>query len=134
MDIDGFIAEIAKRNGVAMTRDDPVMVMATFHEILLRESAEAQKKLLDSFKKAMEQNNDQFTAHAMRRAQQILQEAVTAAREAAKGEAGRELSGLGATFAVELERIHSAQSRLQWLFVFNLLGLLLVAGLVVVRL
>jgi hypothetical protein len=38
MDADTLIAEIATRHGVAVSRDDPVMILSTLNELLLEEA------------------------------------------------------------------------------------------------
>lgn len=53
MDLDALIGEIATRHGVAVSRDDPVMILATLNERLIEESREAQRQLLEEFRHEM---------------------------------------------------------------------------------
>jgi hypothetical protein len=133
LDVDDVIAEVAKRNGIALTRDDPILVMATLHDRLLQATAEQQKGLLAEFKEEIGRTTDQLSGQAIQRAQAIVREAVKAARDAAVAETERELRGLGGRVCEELARTNATQNRLQWLFVLNLTAVLLLAAVMVMK-
>ncbi len=52
--IDDVIKEVALANGVALDRNDPIMVVKTLHDILLRDAQAAQQQRLDNFKSELE--------------------------------------------------------------------------------
>ena len=51
--IEALIGDIAARHGIAVGRDDPILILQTINERLMQESAAAQQETLDRFKEAM---------------------------------------------------------------------------------
>ena len=47
--VDELIKEIAVKHNIAVSRDDPIMVLHTINERLMRDSAKAQQDMLDTF-------------------------------------------------------------------------------------
>jgi hypothetical protein len=52
--MDDVIAEVAARHGIAIGRDDPILVLHTINARLLQQSAAAQQALLDAFSRELE--------------------------------------------------------------------------------
>lgn len=52
--IEALIQDIAVKHGVAVGRDDPILILQTLHERLLRDAATAQQDRLDRFQEALE--------------------------------------------------------------------------------
>ena len=49
--IDELIKEIAGKHGVAVGRDDPIMILQTVNTRLLQDSPKAQQAMLEGYKK-----------------------------------------------------------------------------------
>jgi hypothetical protein len=82
--IEDIIREIATRHGVAVSRDDPILILQTINNRLLLNSATAQKELLDRFKEDLEAQASRWAHDAKQRAERLL----NASMEAAIGASG----------------------------------------------
>ena len=80
-DIDGVIAEVARGHGIAIGRDDPILVLRTMNQRLLRESTVAQQALLDAYKEELEALASRWSEEATGRADRVLQAAVAGVQE-----------------------------------------------------
>ena len=79
--MDALIAEVAARHGIAIGRDDPILVMQTINNRLLRESAAAQQALLDAYKNELESLASRWSANATERADRVLHAALTGCKD-----------------------------------------------------
>lgn len=79
--IEALIREIAARHGIAVGRDDPILILHTLNERLLQDSAEAQQAQLEEFKQALEAVAQRWTEEARGKAERTLNAALTASRE-----------------------------------------------------
>jgi len=79
--MDALIAEVAARHGVAIGRDDPILVMQTINARLLQESAAAQQALLDAYKNELEAQATRWSADAAERADRVLHAALTGGKD-----------------------------------------------------
>lgn len=52
--IEAIIKEIAAKHGIAVGRDDPILILQTINEKLMRDSAVAQQAILNTFKEELE--------------------------------------------------------------------------------
>lgn len=80
--IDDIIKEIAIKHGVAVDRDDPIMILYTINERLLKENAEAQRQILKEFKEELESAAHEWEITTKKTAERILDVALTASKEA----------------------------------------------------
>jgi hypothetical protein len=80
--VDQLIAEIAKRHGLAVSRDDPIIVLQTINSLLLHESARSQQTQLDQFKQEMEALTLRWENDANGKAERILNAALVAGKNA----------------------------------------------------
>ena len=94
--IEDLIKEIAVRHGVAVGRDDPIMILHTLNDLLMKESTEAQQQILDSFKSELEEIAHRWGDDAKNKAERTLSAALTASKEA-MGEAVKESATATAT-------------------------------------
>ena len=78
---DELIAEVAARHGIAIGRDDPILVLHTMNERLLKESAAAQQALLDAYRRELEASASRWSADAADRADRILHAALTGSKQ-----------------------------------------------------
>lgn len=82
---DEIIKEIAIRHGIAVGRDDPIMVLNTINEILLKDSMTAQAEILSSFKSELEEAATRWDIAANEKAQKILNASLDASKKAISG-------------------------------------------------
>lgn len=80
--IDQLIAEIAARHGLAVSRDDPIIVLQTINSVLLHDSARIQQAQLDQFKQEMEALTLRWENDANGKAERILNAALAAGKNA----------------------------------------------------
>ncbi|MGK5079108.1 conjugal transfer protein TraM [Janthinobacterium sp. HLX7-2] len=79
---DELLREIAAKHGIAVSRDDPILILQTINSRLLQDSAKAQQVQLDQFKEEMEALSLRWGSDPKDKAERILNTALTAAREA----------------------------------------------------
>ncbi len=80
--IEAIIQDIAVKHGVAVGRDDPILILQTLHERLLRDAAAAQQDRLDGFKEELEAIAHRWGENARDKAQRTLNAALAAGQEA----------------------------------------------------
>jgi hypothetical protein len=80
--LEDLIREIAVKHGIAVARDDPILVLQTINNRLMQDSSKAQKLLLDEYKQELEMLALHWVTDAKDRADRTL----TAALDAAKKE------------------------------------------------
>jgi hypothetical protein len=80
--IDFLIKEIASKHGVAVGRDDPIMILQTINEKLMQESSASQQEILNRFKEELEDIANRWGDDAKNKAERTLNAALTASREA----------------------------------------------------
>lgn len=125
MDADTLIAEIATRHGVAVSRDDPVMILTTLNELLLEGNAKAQAKLLARFKGEMEAIAEKWTHESKARAQSVLTLAVDASREAVALSAKTEFENIAASTRHEIARLQAVEHQIKWMLAVNVIASLI---------
>ena len=79
--VDDLIGEVARKHGMAIGRDDPILVLQTINERLLQESSAAQQALLDAYKEDLEALASRWSTDAADRADRILQAALAGSKE-----------------------------------------------------
>jgi hypothetical protein len=79
--VDDLIGEVARKHGMAIGRDDPILVLQTINERLLQDSSAAQQALLDAYKEELEALASRWSTDAADRADRILQAALASSRE-----------------------------------------------------
>ena len=80
--LEPLIREIAAQHGVALGRDDPILILQTINERLLEDSAAAQQELLDRFKAELEAIAQRWGEDARVKAERTLNTALAASRDA----------------------------------------------------
>jgi hypothetical protein len=80
--LEEIIREIATRHGIAVSRDDPILILQTINNRLLLNSAKVQGDLLDRFKQELEQQASRWTHDAKERADRVLNASLAAAKDA----------------------------------------------------
>lgn len=115
--IEELIREIAHIHGIAVARDDPILVLQTINNRLLQDSAKAQQEQLDAYKEEMEALSHRWGLDARDKAERILNASLTASNDATakimakSGEAAGSL--LHAEIDVALARLNQSISDAQ---------------------
>lgn len=80
--IEETIKEIAAKHGIAVGRDDPILILQTINERLMQDSAAAQQEILDRFKGELEEIAHRWGDDAKNKAERTLNAALAASRDA----------------------------------------------------
>ena len=102
--VDDLISEVARKHGIAIGRDDPILVLHTMNDRLVRESAVAQQVLLDAFKQELEALASRWNMEATDQADRILQAALAGSQEAIASAMREGANATGASVRTEVER------------------------------
>jgi flagellar biosynthesis/type III secretory pathway protein FliH len=102
--VEELIGEVARKHGIAIGRDDPILVLHTMNDRLVRESAAAQQVLLDAYKQELEVLASRWSMEATDRADRILQAALAGSQEAMASAMREGASATGASVRTEVER------------------------------
>lgn len=107
--IEELIREIAAKHGIAVARDDPILVLQTINNRLLQDSAKAQQAQLDQFKEEMESVSLRWKTDAREKAERIVNASLSASKDAMdqilKMAAQEAAAALRNEMAVALERL-----------------------------
>ena len=71
-DIEETIKEIAVKHGIAVGRDDPLLILHTLNNRLLQASQKAQQAMLDQYKSELEGISLRWSTDAKEKAERIL--------------------------------------------------------------
>lgn len=80
--IEETIKEIAAKHGIAVSRDDPILILQTINDRLMKDSAQAQEELIDRFKEELEALAHRWSEDAKARAERVLNVALAASKDA----------------------------------------------------
>ena len=80
--VDHLIREIAVKHGVALGRDDPILILQTLNAHLLEEGARAQRAMLQTHKEELEAIAQRWGGDAKDKAERILGAGLAASKEA----------------------------------------------------
>jgi hypothetical protein len=101
--IDDLIREIAVKHGVAVSRDDPILILQTINSRLMQDSAKAQQEMLQRYKEEMEVISKTWSAEAKNKAEKILNAALAASKEAMADQMGQGAREAAQTIHNEIE-------------------------------
>lgn len=79
-DIEDLIKEIAAKHGIAVSRDDPIMILHTINKRLMEDSARAQQEMLDRCKEELEDLARRWGDDAKVKAERTLNAALVESR------------------------------------------------------
>jgi Transcriptional activator TraM len=80
--LEALIKEIAAKHGIAVSRDDPILVLQTINNRLMQDSAKAQKDQLGAYKEELEGIALRWENASKIKAERILNAALTASKAA----------------------------------------------------
>lgn len=78
--LEELIKEIAVKHGMAVSRDDPILVLQTINNRLMQDSAKAQQVQLDQYKQELEALALRWGSDAKDKAERILNAALAAGK------------------------------------------------------
>jgi hypothetical protein len=81
-EIDELIKEIAVKHGIAVGRDDPIIILQTINNRLMLDSQKAQQEMLDQFKSELEAMSLRWSIDAKEKAERILNASLAASKDA----------------------------------------------------
>jgi len=81
-ELEELIKEIAVKHGIALGRDDPILILQTLNNRLLQASQKAQQALLDQYKAELEELSLRWSADAKEKAERILNASLDASKTA----------------------------------------------------
>jgi hypothetical protein len=70
--VDELIKEIAVKHGIAVSRDDPILILQTINNRLMQDSEKAQQAMLDQYKEELEALALRWGVDAKDKAERIL--------------------------------------------------------------
>lgn len=80
--VDELIREIAAKHGIAVSRDDPILILQTINTRLLEDSAKAQEAMLDQYKQELEGLTQRWGNDAKGIAERVLNASLSASKQA----------------------------------------------------
>jgi len=124
--VEELIKEIAAKHGIAVSRDDPILVLQTINNRLMHDSAKAQQAQLDVYKEELEALALRWGCDAKDKAERILNVSLSASKETmgkmmeegAKATAASVRAEIDAAIASIAEPIRAAR----WIGVFNVVA------------
>lgn len=102
--IRSMIREIAGAHGVALSPDDPLLILVTINTMLLAESADAHQAQLEAFKSEFEEMSNRWAITINDKAESILNAALVAAEAAMKQRMADGAKTLVAEVAAEVSK------------------------------
>lgn len=99
--IDDLIREVAVKHGIALGKDDPILMLHTINRKLIREGVESQERILETFKGQLEEVAHRWGEDSKSKAERVLNAALAASKEA-MATGVKEASKIAAT---ELSRV-----------------------------
>lgn len=114
-ELEDLVKEIAAKHSIAVSRDDPIMILHTINDRLMKNAAASQEKILSSFKSELEATAFQWSEDSKARAEKILNAALSASQAAmleTMQEGGkqtievvkREIDGIGLRLATPIKQ------------------------------
>jgi hypothetical protein len=80
--VEELILEIAGKHGIAVSRDDPILVLQTINNRLMQDSAKAQQVQLDLYKEELEALALRWGNDARKKAERTLNAALATSKDA----------------------------------------------------
>jgi hypothetical protein len=82
IELEDLIKEIAVKHGIALGRDDPILILQTLNNRLLQASQKAQQTLLDQYKAELEDLSLKWSTETKEKAERILNASLDASKVA----------------------------------------------------
>ena len=102
-EIDELIREIAAKHGIAVGRDDPILILQTLNKRLMEDGARVQEEMLNRFKEEIEALSKRWGDDAKSKAERILNAALSASQKMMETTGREEMAGLVQSVKAEIE-------------------------------
>lgn len=124
-----LIKEIAAKHGIALAPDDPILIVQTLNDQLLKNSAKAQQLQLNTFKEDLSRLAKQWHYDAKEKAERILNVSLAATKDA-MGKIMEEGGNSTAAFVrsevdAALDRLAAPIKEIRWTAVLTLTSALI---------
>jgi ABC-type branched-subunit amino acid transport system substrate-binding protein len=120
--IEELIKEIAAKHGIAVGRDDPIMILQTVNARLLEDSAKAQQAMLERYKEELEVLSTRWSSDAKATAERILNAALQASKNAVREGAREAAASVRIDVDTALIRIDHAVRQRRVVGILNLVA------------
>ncbi|MFO0780202.1 MAG: hypothetical protein U0223_21650 [Nitrospira sp.] len=111
---DDLLKEIASKHGVALDREDPILMVQTMHARLLAESTSAQQALLEDYRKTLEALLDRWSPETTAKAERIVTASLTATTETMKAQMATHTTDLARTIRKEVtDLLETTETRMR---------------------
>ncbi len=122
---DDLLKEIASKHGVALDREDPILMVQTMHARLLADSRSAQQAMLEDYRKTLEALLDRWSAETTAKAERIVTASLTASTETMKTQMATHTTDVANAIRKELtEVVETTETRMRWATTVGYLNLL----------
>jgi pullulanase/glycogen debranching enzyme len=101
--LEELIREIAVKHGIAVARDDPILVLQTINNRLMQDSSKAQQGLLDQYKQELELLALRWGTDAKEKADRTLTAAMVAAKNEMQGILDESAHAVAQAVATEID-------------------------------
>jgi hypothetical protein len=101
--IEGIIKEIAVKHRIAIGRDDPILILHTLNERLLKETSDAQRQVVHEFREELESAYHSWETNAKSISEKILNSSLIGVRETMKKIVADEGTTAGQLLSREVE-------------------------------
>ncbi|GAB2881078.1 hypothetical protein GCM10027277_57710 [Pseudoduganella ginsengisoli] len=102
-DTDALIKEIAVKHGIALGKDDPILILQTINAKLLEDGLEAQKAAMSSLKEDLEEIAQRWGHDAKDKAERILTAGLSANKNAMQEAMNQGAKRAGEAVKAEIE-------------------------------
>jgi len=79
-ELEEMIKEIAAKHGIAVGRDDPILILQTLNNRLMQANQKAQQEMLDQYKSELESISLRWSTDAKEKAERILNASLDASK------------------------------------------------------
>ena len=111
---DDLLKEIASKHGVALDREDPILIVQTMHARLLVESTSAQQALLEDYRTTLEGLLERWSAETKTKAERIVTASLTASTETMKAQMATTTTDLARTIRKEVtDLLETTETRMR---------------------
>lgn len=122
---DDLLKEIASKHGVALDREDPILIVQTMHERLLAESRSAQQAMLEDYRTTLEGLLERWSAETTAKAERIVTASLTASTETMKAQMATYTTEVTNAIRTEVTAVlEQTETRMRWATTVGYLNLL----------
>ena len=120
--VDELIKEIAGKHGVAVSRDDPILILQTINARLLEDSAKAQQELLERYKEELEASSARWSSDAKDKAERVLNASLEASGNTMRAGARETATLMRAEIEIGLGRVAGSLQQARMVGILNVVA------------